>query len=423
MKWRYNVPPIRGEAQRVEMKYEGEPGDRVSSIMVVIWMYTLCHILGKGSTHTLRYAEATFTMLVVMSRTPSIDGMKTLTREIILCMIFLFCGMGQMSKRVTNMAPITLQKLKCSKATCLKMSSQQSAEADQYSVFGVTFVSMKSKIFVFFLDGSNERFTEPDGIRRLGGHSHKYGVMLLGNLNPITVSSEAVGCGERRVGDDTRHAGHFHWALLSAPSFFQPTSVMLAQEKSSDGLSQITLLKMMIMPDTKFVIEPTTRTTCPLKILSSWRINITIEIELDKDPSRTKLCPVTHAQMEINNTGGNRGALRAPAVAGQIQYISKVYKAEPGNTISSVVITHNIPPALVLRTPLGRNSSKVSITSYRGQGINATISTYGREGLIDNSGLHNEIYNLFVPVNLCRVEALRAGYPNLPQIPSRLFIV
>ncbi|KAH9637435.1 hypothetical protein HF086_012048 [Spodoptera exigua] len=73
------------------------------------------------------------------------------------------------------------------------------------------------------------------------------------------------------------------------------------------------------------------------------------------------------------------GALKAPAVAGQIQYISKVYKAEPGNTISSVVITHSIPPALVLRTPLGRNSSKVSITSYRGQGINATISTYGRE--------------------------------------------
>ncbi|KAH9637439.1 hypothetical protein HF086_012052 [Spodoptera exigua] len=32
--WRYNVPPIRGEAHRVEMKYEGEPGDRVSSIMV-----------------------------------------------------------------------------------------------------------------------------------------------------------------------------------------------------------------------------------------------------------------------------------------------------------------------------------------------------------------------------------------------------
>ncbi|KAH9637437.1 hypothetical protein HF086_012050 [Spodoptera exigua] len=66
-----------------------------------------------------------------------------------------------------------------------------------------------------------------------------------------------------------------------------------------------------------------------------------------------------------------------PAVEGQEQSLTKVYRAESGVEISMISITaHFSHLPEIVRSPLGKNYIEVTLKSRVGQGLNTTIQTY-----------------------------------------------
>ncbi|CAH1640696.1 unnamed protein product [Spodoptera littoralis] len=74
----------------------------------------------------------------------------------------------------------------------------------------------------------------------------------------------------------------------------------------------------------------------------------------------------------------SEASLVAPAVAGQRQYITKVFQAAPGVIINGLSVTYSKTPAYSYRSPLGSDSVIVSITSHPGDEIFSKITVYRR---------------------------------------------
>ncbi|KAH9637438.1 hypothetical protein HF086_012051 [Spodoptera exigua] len=66
-----------------------------------------------------------------------------------------------------------------------------------------------------------------------------------------------------------------------------------------------------------------------------------------------------------------------PAVEGQEQSLTKVYRAESGVKISMIAITaHFSHLPEIVRSPLGKNYLEITLKSRVGGGLNTTIQTY-----------------------------------------------
>ncbi|XP_022818443.1 uncharacterized protein LOC111350947 [Spodoptera litura] len=74
----------------------------------------------------------------------------------------------------------------------------------------------------------------------------------------------------------------------------------------------------------------------------------------------------------------SEATLLAPAVAGQRQYITKVFQAAPGVIINGLSVTYSKTPAYSYRSSLGSDSMIVSITSHPGDEISSKITVYRR---------------------------------------------
>ncbi|KAH9637419.1 hypothetical protein HF086_012032 [Spodoptera exigua] len=66
-----------------------------------------------------------------------------------------------------------------------------------------------------------------------------------------------------------------------------------------------------------------------------------------------------------------------PAVEGQEQSLTKVYRAESGVKISMISITaHFSHLPEIVRSPLGKNYLEITLKPRVGEGLNTTIQTY-----------------------------------------------
>ncbi|XP_022818454.1 uncharacterized protein LOC111350956 [Spodoptera litura] len=74
----------------------------------------------------------------------------------------------------------------------------------------------------------------------------------------------------------------------------------------------------------------------------------------------------------------SEAAFEAPAVAGQVQHITKLFKAAPGVIINALIVSYSKTPMESYRSPLGSDSMIVSITSHPGDEISSTVSIFSR---------------------------------------------